>query len=220
VSVLIACKNAPSRYGDRDNDHDIQRLAYRGNSVIAGSEVGDADALRYRPMGWRMYRPKQARSEVLWWNPVHWAARKKECIQISSKDAPAPRFIVSVLLEHYETAVLRRFGAIHLVAFKTSSKAHAREYRRQVEEITKWMAKHPRGVLLGDFNGEPHGDWLAPLMTVAQAHTPDTKTGPHNDMIDMIVTNLEIAHARDAKALPGFHGDHKPLEATLPLRKG
>jgi hypothetical protein len=70
---------------------------------------------------------------------------------------------------------------------------------------------------MGDCNGTIDGEWLAPVAEVANAHTPTTKSGPHHDAIDLILTNKAIPHAIRAKTLDGYVGDHKPVEAVLPL---
>lgn len=214
--VKIATKNAPQRFGDGANDHDFQRFADRGNTVIAGQEIPSHLVRRFRPKGWRYHRGP-ARSEVIYWCPKTWEYLTRGATKISSPSG-TERYALWVRLRHRKTGVVRRFACVHLVAFKTSNAKHAKEYRYQAAHLAVWIAKYERAVVLGDFNGSPKGHWLDPVMAVANVHTPPTHSGPEGQFIDLIVTNKKIAHAIKARALPGFHGDHKPVEAHLPLR--
>lgn len=215
----IATANRPQRQGESVNDRLFQRLADRGNAVIAGQEIPDADAKRLCPKGYRRHRPRAARSEVLYWNPRVWDELGRGALLISSPHAPAPRFIVWAMLQHGATGTLRRFGAVHLVAFKTRDKRHAAEYRHQQERCAEWLQRHPRGVLMGDFNGSFGGHWLTDLEAVGNDHTPHTNSGPDGQNIDLIVTSKHIPRAIHAAVMNDGDGDHKPVEALLPLTK-
>jgi hypothetical protein len=217
TTVRIATKNAPQRYGEHANAGDFQRLALRGNSVISGQEIPDAAAKTLCPRGWQMHRPTAAKSEAIYWNPKVWAVESRGAFPLSSDRAPAPRFVVWVKLRHRETGIVRKFGSVHLVAFKTRNKAHGEEYRHQAERLATWLGNGERRVAMGDCNGSPDGEWLEPVMAVANVHTPPTKSGPHNDFIDLILTNKAAPHATKARVLNGYVGDHKPVEAELEL---
>jgi hypothetical protein len=219
-SARVATKNAPHRYGDANNARDFQRLADEEHvTVIGGEEIPDAAAKRLTPRGWRRHRPTKAKSEALYWDPVEWKCLGRGAFKISSDKAPAPRFILWALLEHRETGVIRRIGVAHLIAFKTRNKAHGAEYTYQAAKVAEWLSRGPRRVVLCDANGSPDGHWLAEVMKVANAQTPPTKSGPHDDFIDLILTAKGIDHAVNAVALKGYHGDHKPVVADLPLTK-
>ena len=213
---LIGTKNAPSRYGDKDNDHDFQGLADLGCSVLAGEEIQDSDK-DYAPRGWIAHRPPQVRSEFLTWDPDVWRRTRSGADLISSPLAPAPRFVLWATLKHKETGVIRTFGVSHFIAFKTQDQRHATEFRHQEYQAALWLHHHPRGVLMGDLNAERDSRWLYTLGQIGNFHTPVTKSGPHDDGIDLIVTNRKIPHARRARALKGYDGDHKPVVAYLPL---
>lgn len=211
----VATANRPQRQGEARNDAVIQRLADRSNTVISCQEIPDADVRRLRPRGWRYHRGP-ARSEVIYWNPAVWEELGRGAFKISSEHG-TDRFVIWVLLRHRATGVVRRFGSVHLVAFKTSSHKHAVEYRHQDEKCAEWMTSHPRGVLMGDFNGSFGGQWLKELESVANTHTPTTKSGPEGQPIDLIVTNKAIPHAIHARTVPDGDPDHRPVEADLPL---
>jgi hypothetical protein len=213
----IATWNSPQRAGEANNDRGFQRLADRGNTVLAGQEIPDADAKRLCPRGWRRHRPGVARSEVIYWDPHTWDCLGRGAFRLHSDKAPAPRYVVWVLLRHRQTGIVRRFGSVHLVAFKTSR--HGPEYRHQAERLAEWLAGGPRRVAMGDINGSPTGHWLDAVMKVADVHKPPTKSGPDGQFIDLILTNKDLPRAVDAQALPGFGGDHRPVEATLPLTR-
>lgn len=215
TTVKVATANRPQRMGEAKNDAVVQRLATRRNTVISCQEVPDADVRRLCPKGWRYHRGP-ARSEVIYWDPTVWEELGRGAFKISSKHG-TDRFIIWALLRHRATGVVRRFGSVHLVAFKTSSHKHAEEYRYQDAKCAEWMAAHPRGVLMGDFNGTFKGQWLKELEKVADVHTPTTRSGPEGQPIDLIVTNKSIPRAVHAVVVQDGDPDHKPVEADLPL---
>lgn len=215
TAVKVATANRPQRMGDAKNDAVVQRLAVRRNTVISCQEVPDADVRRLCPKGWRYHRGP-ARSEVIYWDPAVWEELGRGDFKISSEHG-TDRFVIWVLLRHRKTGVVRRFGAVHLVAFKTKNPKHAKEYRHQDARCAEWLASHPRGVLMGDFNGSFDGQWLNDLDKVGNDHTPKTKSGPDGQNIDLIVTNKSIPRAVNARVVADGDPDHKPVEAQLPL---
>lgn len=216
TTAKVATANRPQRMGESRNDAVVQRIADRRNTVVACQEIPDADAARLCPHGYRRHRPRAARSEVIYWDPSTWEELGRGAFQISSEHG-TPRFIVWVRLRHRKTGVVRKFGCVHLVAFKTKNKKHAEEYRHQDAKCAEWMRRNPTGVLMGDFNGTFEGQWLKELEKVANDHTPTTRSGPEGQPIDLIVTNKSIPRAVRAAVIQDGDPDHKPVEAELPL---
>lgn len=218
TTVKVATANRPQRMGESRNDAVVQQIAQRRNTVIACQEIPDADVARLCPQGYRRHRPGAARSEVIYWDPSVWEELGRGAFQISSEHG-TPRFVVWVRLRHRKTGVVRKFGCVHLVAFKTKSEKHAEEYRYQDAKCAEWLRRNPTGVLMGDFNGTFGGQWLNDLEKVGNWHTPPTKSGPEGQGIDGIVTNKSIPRAIHADAVPDGDPDHKPVEAELPITK-
>lgn len=216
TAVKVATANRPQRMGEARNDAVVQRIAGRRNTVIACQEIPDADAARLCPKGYRRHRPGAARSEVIYWDPSVWEELGRGAFKISSPHG-TPRYIVWVRLRHRKTGVVRKFGCIHLVAFKTKNHQHAEEYRYQDAKCAEWMRRNPEGVLMGDFNGTFGGEWLNDLEKVANWHTPQTKSGPDGQGIDGILTSRKIARAINATVINDGDPDHRPVEALLPL---
>jgi len=210
----VATYNCPARYGNAADD--VQKLADRGNTVIAVQEVADADVAKLTPKGWRRHRPAKARSAAIFWDPKVWTVLGRGAYRIHSKGWGTPRYIVWVNLQHRATGKTRRFGSVHLVAFKTSKPAHGHEYRKQADRVATWLDRGPRRVALGDYNGTPGSGWLKPVDKVARPHTPKTKSGPGGQWIDLIYTANQIPNAKGAKTVK-LRGDHKAVEADLPL---
>lgn len=217
ITEEVATWNAPPRAGLKPRVRGFQRLADQGVSVIGGQEIPDADAKRLCPKGYRRHRPGVARSEVVYWSPKIWKCLNRGKFKISSPKAPADRFIVWVHLRHRVTGEERRFGVAHLVAFKTSK--NGEEFKYQAARVAKWMSAGPRRVLLCDANASPGSRWLRDVEKVATAQTPETRSGPKGQFIDLILVNNAYPRARHAKALSGYPGDHKPVIAYLPVQR-
>lgn len=217
TTVGLATWNAPQRAGDQPRIRGFQRLADDGAVVIAGQEIPDNDAAKLCPNGYSRHRPKAARSEVIYWDRSEWEHLGRGAFRLHSDNAPAPRYAVWVLLRHRKTGEVRRFASVHLVAFKTSR--HGREYEHQAKRLAEWLARGEGRVAMGDMNGSFDGKWLREVEKVAKVHTRPTKSGPDGQFIDLILTNKDAPRAINAKALPGFPGDHRPVRADLPLTK-
>lgn len=217
ITEEVATWNAPPRAGLEPRVRGFQRLADKGASVLGGQEIPDADAKRLCPNGYRRHRPGVARSEVVFWDPRIWEHMNRGKFKISSPKAPADRFIVWVHLRHRLTREERRFGVAHFVAFKTSKNGD--EFRYQENRVAKWLSAGPRRVLLCDANASPGSPWLRNVEKVATAQTPPTKSGPKGQFIDLILVNDAYPRARNAKALSGYPGDHKPVIADLQVQR-
>lgn len=215
AEVKVATANRPQRMGDAANVRVVQTLANRGNAVIACQEVPDSDAAKITPHGYGRHRPGVAKSEVIYWEREVWEVLGRGAFKISSDKAPAPRYIVWVLLRHRATGHVVRIGCVHMVAFKTSR--WGKEYRHQAAMVAEWLGRHGHRVLLGDYNGSFEGHWLDPVAEVARDHTPTTHSGPEGQNIDLIVVNKPHPRAHHARVVNDGDGDHQPVEARLPL---
>lgn len=211
--------NAPGRYGVPRMAANVQSYANGGATVIGVNEVADSAVARMCPRGWEQHRPTRERSSALYWDPEEWRAKLRGAYQVHSPDWRTPRFIVWALLEHQDHGDLVKFGAVQLIAFKTSKPSHAAEFRHQATRCGLWLDRPGHRVLLGDLNGEAGSTWLAPLDAVATPHTPRVESGPDGQPIDWFYVAKPYPRAVRAKTLPG-DSDHRAVQVEVPLPVG
>lgn len=195
---------------------DVQRFADRPKVTVVGvNEVADANVAELCPKGWRRWRPQKERSSAVYWDPKEEELLGKGAFQLHSKGWRAPRYVVWVRLRNRKTGKVRRFGVVHLVAFKTSNAKNGVEYEYQVRRLAIWLARPGHRISMGDMNGEAGSRWLEPVDEVARPMTPPVKSGPDGQPIDIFYVAKGHPRARNAKALPGG-SDHHGVEAEIP----
>lgn len=119
-----------------------------------------------------------------------------------------PKFISDVTLTDGT-----RIGVTHLVPSTSlpANRAARALYRRQVAGCVAWFASGG-DVLMGDFNGDPDYNLLAPLRAVATPHTAPSR-GTRS--IDHLWTRRGAPTLTDVQALGGYSSDHRPVVGVL-----
>ena len=208
---------------------DLTRLAQRRPHVLALQEVADRDQLlaRLAPrIGYRVYQPavgtasrhnailvrKDVRlisTNIFKISDRTFVGRNTAGARKTGYTAAKYISLVRVQVDGHRWVV----GDVHLVP-SAERKGNTRTralHHRQTERVAEWFGHRlMEPVLVGDFNAEPSSPLLAPLRNLAKASTQDSHG---KRAIDIVWTAKDTRTT--AKALHGFHSDHRPVEVTI-----
>ena len=211
--VKIATYNAPHRLLHKNLKRDFQKLADMGCDVIVAQEQTDNDPPKVCPRGWRFYRPKKARHNVVYWNPKRVKDKKRGAQKVNQHaGATWVRYIVWV---HFATPIgPMRVGGIHLPAFKTSRPANAKEFRYQEKKLTAWLKGGKWRVLGGDYNARIPSSWVPNLQRVGR-FSKQVVSGPHKAKIDYVGVAKHGPYKITSTTTMSGGSDHKAVIVTL-----
>lgn len=190
-TLVVATLNHPARYGRPP----LNRL---GAKAVALQEVGDDVRV---PKGWRRFRPKVNRSTAVAWKGGKKTPQQKGRVKVGSD--PADRYLTWVRIRTIPIA------SVHLPAFKDKN---GPQHTAQMKRIAAWMKKHPRAVVLGDFNAGPDSTWMQPLRDVgATGVSAKTHKNGRLDQAWSIEQDLTVLRTVDTGS------DHKALVVGIDL---
>jgi endonuclease/exonuclease/phosphatase family metal-dependent hydrolase len=217
-SILVATWNMPHRLDKTGNrrESDLERLRDKGVGLVGTQEFADIDATRVRPSGYRVWRPKVARSACVYWDPSMYSLLRRGAFKLSSDNNPTGvRYIVWVFVQHKQNKRRYRFGALHFPAFKTSRPKNAKEFRHQEERAATWLERGPRRVLVGDYNaGADSKVWMPNMNKVGIYGKPIMVTTNKGLKIDHVFRRKDQERPVNLYTLKGV-SDHRALVARV-----
>ena len=211
--LRVATYNSPGRLQSHGLPRDFQALAEMGVVMISAQENRDSDPARNCPRGWHFYRPREAQSTAVYWDPDAVDAKRRGHARMSSPRFHSYRGLTWV---HFRTEHgPLRFASAHPPAFKTSRPSHAREYRAQQKRMAEWLLDGPFRVIAGDINGQvPSRVWTPDLSAAARA-SRKVPSGPHGAKIDYVLTNRHGPWAPGHVELVRGGSDHKAVVVEM-----
>ena len=200
--MKVATANAPHRLAPHGPY--FQRIADKRCVFIAAQEHADGDD--WTPNGWRRFRPKEAQSSTLYFDPAWRHPKDKGWFHFEGSHP-----LRGIVWMDFGDIVL---AGTHLGAFKTRNPRAARNFRREEKQAAAWLAEDPRRVLLGDFNAARSRFWTPHLIRAGRWSQP-RPSGPHGTKIDYAIANKHGPWKPHTVALVDGSSDHKAVIVNL-----
>lgn len=185
--IKIAALNAPERLAPHTRS--FEKAVNQGAAIICAQEHTDKSPERECPKGWEYYRPENAQSNVVYWDPKQVGVLNTGLTRLSSVGFKPLRYLVWVEFETTEGYM--KVASIHLPAFKTTNDTRGKEFLVQQKKAADWLLEDKRNVIAGDFNGNiPGRKWL-PDYTDACRATNQVPSGPKGQPIDYVTVHKD-----------------------------
>lgn len=161
--------------------------------VVLGQENTDTDPKRNAPPGILYFRPKDAQSNVIYWNPKTITGSFGGAIRMSSPDFYSLRYLVWFRFQ--KDGHQAHIGSIHLPAFynrpnKAGEYPNRVEYDIQEPKAAKWLRGNSFRILGGDINGQIGANRTKNL-TKAGRWSEGKRSGPSGQKIDWVGSNFQ-----------------------------
>lgn len=184
--------------------------------VVLGQENADGDPEKNAPDGILYFRPKDAQSNAIYWDPKRITGSSGGLERLSSPGFVSLRYLV--WFNFVKDAHRVRIGSIHLPAFYNTKPKHRREYDKQEPKAASWFSGDEVNILGGDLNGRI-GAARTRNLTKAGRWSKPARSGPQGQTIDWVGANRK-GHwypIRTQMHTPK-NADHKPVIVTFEWR--
>lgn len=184
--LTVGTFNSPHRLLPHAADYDVLADRYQCD-VVLGQENTDNDPEKNCSDNWTYYRPVEARSNAIYWNPDSILASDNGCFQLSSPGFNSERWLV---WQHFlKDGHHARIASVHLPAFYNKYPKNKVEYDKQEPKVAEWLEGGKHRILGGDLNGKIGNRRLRHLTKAGRWSKP-VPSGPAGQPIDYVGSSI------------------------------